>query len=81
MHKPVHKSSVPDSYTLLLFITKSLLFKCFCSDMYVCIYVPRAPKNPTTNSLCVCTHLVNKANSDSYIYIYIRGGHRLIFLI
>ncbi len=52
MHKSVHKYSVPDSHTLLLFIVKSyylnVLFSCqIC--MYICMYV--------------C--LANKANSDS----------------
>ncbi len=37
MHKSVHKSSVPDSYTLLLFIVKSYLnVSVLMSDMYVC---------------------------------------------
>ncbi len=39
MHKSVHKSSVPDSYTLLLFIVKSYLnVSVLMSDMYVCMY-------------------------------------------
>ncbi len=38
MHKCVHKSSVPDSYTL--FIVKSYLnVSVLMSDMYVCMYV------------------------------------------
>ncbi len=47
LHKSVHKSSVPDSYTLL-FIVKSYLnvfFSCqIC--MYECMYVPRASLKP-----------------------------------
>ncbi len=40
MHKSVHKSSVPDSYTLLLFIVKSYLnVSVLMSDMYVCMYI------------------------------------------
>ncbi len=31
------------------------------------MYVPRASYKNTTNSLCVCAHLANKANSDSEI--------------
>ncbi len=54
MHKSVHKYSVPDSYTLLLFIVKSYLnvsvlmsdmyvqYVCMYICMYVCMYVPRA---------------------------------------
>ncbi len=39
MHKSVHKSSVPDSYTLLLVIVKPYLFNVFCSHVrYVCMY-------------------------------------------
>ncbi len=67
MHKSVHKSYIPDSYTLLLFIVKSYLFKCFLmSDMYVCMHVcTKSFLKNTTNSLCVCAHLVNKADFDS----------------
>ncbi len=41
MHKSVHKSSVPDSYTLLLVIESLtyLMFSVLMSDMYVCIDV------------------------------------------
>ncbi len=49
--------------------------------MYVCIYVcmymhvcTKSFLKTTTNSSCVCTHLANKADSDSdseYIYIKI----------
>ncbi len=41
------------------------------------MYVPRASYKNTTNSLCVCAHLANKANSDSEINkkcIGIKGG-------
>ncbi len=43
----------------------------FCSHVrYVCLYVctyvcTKSFLKTTTNSLCVCTHLVNKADSDS----------------
>ncbi len=34
--------------------------------MYVCMYVcTKSILKTTTNSLCVCTHLANKADSDS----------------
>ncbi len=34
--------------------------------MYVCMYVcTKSFLKTTTNSLCVCTHLANKADSDS----------------
>ncbi len=34
--------------------------------MYVCMHVcTKSFLKTTTNSLCVCTHLVNKADSDS----------------
>ncbi len=40
MQKYVHTSSVPDSYTLLLFIVKSYLnVSVLMSYMYVCMYV------------------------------------------
>ncbi len=40
------------------------------SDMYVCMYVymyvcTKSFLKTITNSLCVCTHLANKADSDS----------------
>ncbi len=42
------------------------------SDMYVCMCVcTKSFLKITTNSLCVCAHLANKADSDSDIYIYI----------
>ncbi len=48
MHKSVHKSSVPDSYTLLLFIVKSYLnVYVLISDMYVCVCV----------CVCVCVYV------------------------
>ncbi len=67
MHKSVHKSSVPDSYTLLLFIVKSYLnVSVLMSDMYVCMHVcTKSFLKTTTNSLCVCAHVANKADSDS----------------
>ncbi len=43
----------------------------FCSHvryvcLYVCMYVcTKSFLKTTTNSLCVCTHLANKADSDS----------------
>ncbi len=33
------------------------------SDMYACMY--QELLKTTTNSLCVCAHLANKADSDS----------------
>ncbi len=64
MHKSVHNCSVPDSYTLLLFIVKSYLnVSVLMSDMYVCMYLCmyacmyQELLNKTTNSLCVCAHL------------------------
>ncbi len=47
------------------------------SDMYVCMYVcvyvcmhvcTKSFLKTTTNSLCVCAHLANKADSDSDMY-------------
>ncbi len=36
--------------------------------MYVCMRVcTKSFLKTTTNSLCVCAHLVNKADSDSYL--------------
>ncbi len=60
MHKSVHKSSVPDSYTLLLFIVKSYLnVSVLMSDMYACTYGMRVCTKSflktTTNSLCLRT--------------------------
>ncbi len=45
------------------------MFICMYS-MYVCMYVcmlvcTKSFLKTTTNSLCVCTHLANKADSDS----------------
>ncbi len=37
------------------------------SDMYVCMYLYMSTLKKNTNSLCVCAHLVNKADSDSDI--------------
>ncbi len=48
------------------------LFKCFCSQVRIlCIYVctKRFLKN-TTNSSCVCAHLVNKVDTDT-VFIYL----------
>ncbi len=54
----------------------------FCSHvryvcLYVCIYVcmhvcTKSFLKTTTNSLCVCTHLANKADSDINIQPQIR---------
>ncbi len=58
MHKSVHTSSVPDSYTLLLlFIVKSYLnVSVLMSDMYVCMRVcTKSFLKTTTNSLCLRT--------------------------
>ncbi len=67
MQKSVHKSSVPDSYTLLLllFIVNPLNVSVLMSDMYVCMRVcTKSFLKTTTNSLCACAHLANKADSD-----------------
>ncbi len=72
MHKYVHKSSVPDSYTLL-FIKSYLNVSVLVTDMYVyiiCIYVcmhvcTKSFLKTITNSWCVCAYLANKADSDS----------------
>ncbi len=49
------------------------------SDMYVYMYVCMYQEllKTTTNSSCVCTHLANKADSDSDSeYIHSRHGRR-----
>ncbi len=51
------------------------------SDMYVYMYVlyvcmhvcTKSFLKTTTNSLCVCTHLANKADSDSDLLAYKRS--------
>ncbi len=70
MHKSVHNSSVPDSYILLLlFIVKSYYSNVFLFSCQMCMYVcTKSTLKTTTNSLCVCAHLANKANSDSDNY-------------
>ncbi len=69
MQKYGHTSSVPDSYTLLLFIVKSYLnVSVLMSDMNVCVRVcTKSFLKTTTNVLCVCAHLANKAHSDSLL--------------
>ncbi len=42
MHKSVHKSNVSDSSTLLFIVKSYLIFSVLMSDMYACMYVPRA---------------------------------------
>ncbi len=44
------------------------LFFFFFWSHVICRYVPRAPEKPQQMP-CVCTHLVNKANSDSMLYL------------
>ncbi len=42
------------------------MFICMYVCMYVCMHVcTKSFLKTTTNSLCVCTHLANKADSDS----------------
>ncbi len=42
------------------------MFICMYVYMYVCMHVcTKSFLKTTTNSLCVCTHLANKADSDS----------------
>ncbi len=70
MHKSVHKSSVPDSYTLLFIVKSYLNVSVLMSDMYVCMYVckhvcTKSFLKTTTNSSCACAHLANKADSES----------------
>ncbi len=61
MHKSVHKSSVPDSYILLLFIVKSYLNDFVC--VYTCMYQEHLKNH---NKFLVSAHTwANKANSDS----------------
>ncbi len=38
MHKSVHKSFVPDSYTLLFIVKSYLNVFILMSDMYACMY-------------------------------------------
>ncbi len=41
-------------------------YVCLYVCMYVCMHVcTKSFLKTTTNSLCVCTHLANKADSDS----------------
>ncbi len=73
MQKSVHKSCVPDLYHIII----TIYFLFFCSLIYLLfsvlyvLYVPRAPEKPQQMP-CVCTHLVNKANSDSMLYLSIK---------
>ncbi len=46
-------------------------YVCLYVCMYVCMHVcTKSFLKTTTNSLCVCTHLANKADSDSDVFIY-----------
>ncbi len=50
------------AYLNVLFSCQICMFIC----MYVCMHVcTKSFLKTTTNSLCVCTHLANKADSDS----------------
>ncbi len=50
----------------VLFSCQICMFICMYVCMYVCMHVcTKSFLKTTTNSSCVCTHLANKADSDS----------------
>lgn len=69
IHKSVHKSSVSDSYILLLFYL-NVLFSC-----QICMRVCTSFLKNTTNSSCLRAHLANKfwfwfTHMKMFLYIY-----------
>lgn len=56
MYKSKHKISVPAVYFFIIIIVYFIL------GIYVCML---SSWKTTTNSMCVCAHLMNKAHSDS----------------
>ncbi len=70
---PLCKTTIPPYHPLWIINFVYVRYVCLYVCMYVCMHVcTKSFLKTTTNSSCVCSHLANKADSDSDLhYVYL----------